>query len=132
MIALSENAKFRFDRSAGQIPHGTASTPVDPSTALDDTGQAAEAESQMRKALGLLGESSRHRPDPERMEQPVIRGPDRFNGGLHRRRFVQDGDIPVTVLRREPGHEPQPPAACSAPKPLWPPRPPGGKKRNDN
>ncbi len=62
----------------------------------------------MRKALGLLGETSRHRPDPERMEQPAIRGPDRFNGGLHRRRFVQDGDIPVTVLRREPGHEPQP------------------------
>ena len=30
---------------------------------------------------------------------------DRFNGGLHRRRFVQDGDIPVTVLRRDQGHE---------------------------
>jgi uncharacterized protein (DUF4415 family) len=28
-----------------------------------------------------------------------------FNGGLHRRRFVQDGDIPVTVLRRDQGHE---------------------------
>ncbi len=36
---------------------------------------------------------------------PPPRGPDRFNGGLHRRRFVQDGDVPVTVLRREPGHE---------------------------
>jgi hypothetical protein len=30
---------------------------------------------------------------------------DRFNGGLHRRRFVQDGDIPVTVLRRDQVHE---------------------------
>jgi chromosome segregation ATPase len=30
---------------------------------------------------------------------------ERFNGGLHRRRFVQDGDIPVTVLRRDQGHE---------------------------
>jgi hypothetical protein len=38
------------------------------------------------------------------MEQPNRMG-DRFNGGLHRRRFVQDGDIPVTVLRREPAHE---------------------------
>ncbi len=26
-----------------------------------------------------------------------------FNGGLHRRRFVQDGDVPVTVLRRDTG-----------------------------
>ena len=59
----------------------------------------------MRKALGLLGEGSpRHRPDSERMEQPG-RMSDRFNNGLHRRRFVQDGDIPVTVLRRDQGHE---------------------------
>jgi len=110
VIALSENAKFRYDRSAGQALHGASASPTTagPATASDDNGHAAEAESQMRKALGLLGESSRHRQDPERMEQPAIRGPDRFNGGLHRRRFVQDGDIPVTVLRREPGHEAQP------------------------
>ena len=41
------------------------------------------------------------------MDQPSRMG-DRFgggNGGLHRRRFVQDGDIPVTVLRRDPGFE---------------------------
>ena len=37
--------------------------------------------------------------------EPPSRMADRFNGGLHRRRFVQDGDVPVTVLRREPGHE---------------------------
>jgi hypothetical protein len=58
----------------------------------------------MRKALGLLGESPRHRPEGDRMDQPA-RLSDRFNGGLHRRRFVQDGDIPVTVLRRDQGHE---------------------------
>lgn len=58
----------------------------------------------MRKALGLLGENARHRPEAERQDQPT-RGLDRFNGGLHRRRFVQDGDVPVTVVRREPGHE---------------------------
>jgi len=46
----------------------------------------------------------RHRPDADRMEQPGRMG-DRFNGGLHRRRFVQDGDIPVTVLRRDQSHE---------------------------
>jgi len=60
----------------------------------------------MRKALGLLGEGARQRPDTERADQSG-RGADRFNSGsgLHRRRFVQDGDIPVTVLRREAGHE---------------------------
>ncbi|WP_158925951.1 hypothetical protein [Acidisphaera sp. S103] len=58
----------------------------------------------MRKALGLLGESQRHRTEPERTDQPVRLG-DRFGGGLHRRRFVQDGDIPVTVLRRDQGYE---------------------------
>lgn len=70
----------------------------------DDTSQVDEAKSAMRKALGLLGEAPRHRPDADRSDQPA-RGPDRFSGGLHRRRFVQDGDVPVTVLRREPGHE---------------------------
>jgi hypothetical protein len=59
----------------------------------------------MRKALGLLGEGPRHRPDAERTDQSG-RVPDRFNSGLHRRRFVQDGDVPVTVLRREPGRDP--------------------------
>jgi hypothetical protein len=74
------------------------------SPAGGETAPIDEAESQMRKALGLLGEGQRNRPDAERTEQPNRMG-DRFNGGLHRRRFVQDGDIPVTVLRRDQGHE---------------------------
>lgn len=68
----------------------------------------------MRKALGLLGEAPRHRPDADRMDQPSRIG-DRFNGGLHRRRFVQDGDIPVTVLRRDQGHEPPAHRGTAAP-----------------
>ena len=58
----------------------------------------------MRKALGLLGEAQRHRPDVERLDHSPRPG-DRFGGAPHRRRFVQDGDIPVTVLRREAGAE---------------------------
>lgn len=104
MIALSENTKLIFDLPSDQgqpTPSGQAqNSPV----SADDTGQVAAAESQMRKALGLLGENPRLRPDGDRQEQSA-RGSDRFNGGLHRRRFVQDGDVPVTVLRREPGHE---------------------------
>jgi membrane protein involved in colicin uptake len=37
---------------------------------------------------------------------------------MHRRRFVQDGDIPVTVLRRESGHDavaPRTPSPTNAP-----------------
>ena len=56
----------------------------------------------MRRALGLLGDAPRHRADADRPEQTGRTGGG-FNGGLHRRRFVQDGDIPVTVLRRDPG-----------------------------
>jgi hypothetical protein len=104
VIELSENTKLRFDQQPGQSQQSASGTLHGPAALPDDTGQAAEAESQMRKALGLLGESPRHRQDTDRTDQSG-RGPDRFNGGLHRRRFVQDGDVPVTVLRREQGHE---------------------------
>jgi len=114
-MELSENYKLRLDSQMGDTQqdrlariseNGAAHAPS------DDTGPNDQAESQMRKALGLLGESGpRHRPDPERMEQPILRmggvfGGGGSNGGLHRRRFVQDGDIPVTVLRRDQNYEP--------------------------
>jgi hypothetical protein len=70
--------------------------------AAGDSERNDEAESQMRRALGLLGETPRHRSDIDRQE-PASRPGGAFNSGLHRRRFVQDGDIPVTVLRRDPG-----------------------------
>ena len=102
---MSENLKLRLDFPSGdsqqdKLTRGNDASPVGDQAPID------EAESQMRKALGLLGEGPRHRPDQQdRTEQPS-RMADRFGGGgLHRRRFVQDGDIPVTVLRREPAHE---------------------------
>ncbi|PPQ27052.1 hypothetical protein CCS01_28350 [Rhodopila globiformis] len=76
-------------------------------TTSAEAGPNDEAESQMRRALGLLGEPPRHRPEADRLEQPARSGGG-YGGGFHRRRFVQDGDIPVTVLRREPGHDGQP------------------------
>ncbi len=103
---MSENVKLRLDQHSGgtqsdRLPRGTDQAAPNDSEPID------EAESQMRKALGLLGEAPRHRQDhqPDRMDQTNRMMGDRFNGGLHRRRFVQDGDIPVTVLRREPAHE---------------------------
>jgi hypothetical protein len=106
-MELSENLKLRLESRPIETHPDRLSRPSDAASneaAAGDSGPIDEAESQMRKALGLLGEGPRHRPDAERMEQPARMG-DRFNGGLHRRRFVQDGDIPVTVLRRDQGHE---------------------------
>ncbi|HET6607274.1 MAG TPA: hypothetical protein VFG62_11420 [Rhodopila sp.] len=98
---MSENTKLRLDSGAGENQSDRQNrTP-------DDIAPIDEAESQMRKALGLLGETPRHRPDAERVEvssRPSgSLGP--FGGGLHRRRFVQDGDVPVTVLRRDQQHD---------------------------
>ncbi len=115
---MSENLKLRLDSTGGETPadritrsHEAGNTGV---LGPGDPAPIDEAESQMRKALGLLGETPRHRPDGDRMEQPG-RMSDRFNGGLHRRRFVQDGDIPVTVLRRDQGHEAPPHRGVAAP-----------------
>jgi hypothetical protein len=102
-MELSENLKLRLDLPSGETQQDRLSRASDPS-AQGEVNPGDDAESQMRKALGLLGEPPRHRPDIERNDQPPRLG-DRSNGGLHRRRFVQDGDIPVTVLRRDQGHE---------------------------
>jgi hypothetical protein len=59
-----------------------------------------DAEQQMRKALGLYGDTPRPRPDGDRQETPQRTGGG-FMQGVHRRRFVQDGEVPVTVVRRD-------------------------------
>jgi hypothetical protein len=100
---LSENLKLRLEPAAGENQPDRLGRTAD-AAAAGDAGPIDEAESQMRKALGLLGEGQRHRPDQERGDQQH-RISDRFNSGLHRRRFVQDGDVPVTVLRRDQGHD---------------------------
>jgi hypothetical protein len=111
-MELSENLKLRLDNQPVETQQERLARAPDPGMS-GDSGPADAAESQMRKALGLLGETSRNRQELERMDQPNRMG-GAFgggggggggNGGLHRRRFVQDGDIPVTVLRREPGLE---------------------------
>jgi hypothetical protein len=59
-----------------------------------------EAEQAMRRALGLFGEGSRSRPDADRQDSGQRTGGG-FMQGVHRRRFVQDGEVPVTVVRRD-------------------------------
>lgn len=87
---MSDQLKPRSDQGQRlSLPQEQPASPL-----MDD------AEAQMRKALGLYGEGSRPRPDGERQESGQ-----RFGGGfiqgLHRRRFVQDGEVPVTVVRRD-------------------------------
>jgi hypothetical protein len=64
---------------------------------LDDVRLRAE-EAQMRHALGLDGQMQAPRAD----EQPPPPGPGHDRLSLHRppRRFVKDGEVPVTVVRR--------------------------------
>jgi hypothetical protein len=64
---------------------------------LDDVRLRAE-EAQMRHALGLDGQTQVPRAD----EQPPPPGPGHDRLSLHRppRRFVKDGEVPVTVVRR--------------------------------
>jgi len=71
-----------------------------PSTAAPPMDDAEQA---MRRALGLYGDQPRPRPDADRAE-PAQRGGGGFmpgggfTQGVHRRRFVQDGEVPVTVV----------------------------------
>ncbi len=65
---------------------------------LDDVRLRA-AEAQMRHALGLDGQAQAPRGDEQ---QPPPQGPTPDRLTLHRppRRFVKDGEVPVTVVRR--------------------------------
>lgn len=98
---MPDNAKLIFDRSRGrQEPES------DPDSA-PTSAPLADTEAQMRRALGLNGGNLfRQKPKqeqerPERQDSQSSRpSQDRF-GAAPRRRFVQDGDVPVTVLRRE-------------------------------
>jgi hypothetical protein len=68
-------------------------------------------EARIRRAWGLDGEAPRMRL-PERVEpQPMPRPAERFTAGAHKRRFVQDGEVPVTLVHgltgaRREHHEP--------------------------
>ncbi len=96
VIELSENVKLRFDLSQGKVTLPADAVPA------PDPAQMDDAEAQMRRALGLNGGVPRPRLEQERSEQPMMpRQADRF-APAQRRRFVQDGDVPVTVVRREP------------------------------
>ena len=103
--AVSDDDKSEFEASRLTL---TASPEA---SAAADPMQAAEA--RMRRALGLEGERMRM----ERVE-PAPRPAERFTPGLHKRRFVQDGDVPVTVVHGVlSGRREHPHSEAAAPRP---------------
>jgi hypothetical protein len=92
---VSENAKLpEKPRDSLSLTRDIAPT--------GDPSHMQDVEAQMRRALGLFG--APRRQEPERPASPAPnRQADRFGPAGHKRRFVQDGEVPVTVLhgRRE-------------------------------
>ncbi len=85
----------------------TSQSPDSQSREADET---SDAEARMRQALGLFGtrpggggEHVRHHEQHSGGERrPVTSGP-----GARRHRFVQDGEVPVSVVRGRTGQRPQ-------------------------
>ena len=69
----------------------------------DDALETAEA--RMRRALGDLENQGSGRGHDAPRPRPDNRLADRHSGERPRARFVQDGDVPVTVLNRSRPHE---------------------------
>jgi hypothetical protein len=97
---VTENAN-RPDDSRSRLTLSNETTPDN-----EPAGEASplqDAEAQMRRALGLYGMP--RRPDAERAAAPMApRQTDRFSAGGHKRRFAQDGEVPVTVLHGRRDH----------------------------
>jgi len=73
-----------------------SSEAVDTAETIGSPEQMQEA--RIRRAWGLDGEATRVRM-PERVEpQPAARPVERFTPSAHKRRFVQDGEVPVTLV----------------------------------
>ena len=71
---------------------------------LDDASLET-AEARMRRALGDLENQGSGRGHDASRSRPDNRPSDRHSGDRPRPRFVQDGDVPVTVLSRARPHE---------------------------
>lgn len=89
IVSDDEKPQFESARSTLALNSQPAAAP--------DPMQADEE--RMRRALGLYGDQPRPRPAPERNDPPVPRPAERFAGvGHHKRRFVHDGEVPVTLV----------------------------------
>src|SRR5690242_8470169 len=85
---LSEDPTPRLNLNQGKSESDKGEVPQLP---IDDV------EAQMRRALGLFGGGPRARAEQPHREPNHVR-----NASPIKRRFVQDGEVPVTVVRRDP------------------------------
>jgi hypothetical protein len=96
------------DNDKPELESTSATLVLSPET---DASPEQMQEARIRRAWGLDGEAPRMRL-PERVEpQPMPRPAERFTPGNHKRRFVQDGEVPVTLVHgltgaRREHHEP--------------------------
>jgi hypothetical protein len=84
-----------------------------------DAPNHESAELRMRRALGLTddaGAAVRPRPEPARPKLELPSSDHRPAGTRPRQRFVQDGEVPVTLVSRQ--HEPDAAARSSASRPV--------------
>jgi len=72
-----------------------------------DASDPELAEERMRRALGLASNRNGQgaQPRPEQQSKPLARPTGRAPGDRPRQRFVQDGDVPVTLVGRHRPHE---------------------------
>jgi hypothetical protein len=91
---VTEHTKWPDD-SRGRLTLSNETTPDNEPSG--DASAMQDVEAQMRRALGLHGVP--RRPEAGRAAAPKPPGQaDRFSAGGQRRRFAQDGEVPVTVL----------------------------------
>jgi hypothetical protein len=88
---VSDNEKPQFESARATLAlNSQTAASADPMQADED---------RMRRALGLYGDQPRPRATPERTDSPPARPVERFGGtGHHKRRFVHDGEVPVTLV----------------------------------
>jgi hypothetical protein len=97
---VTEDTK-RPDDARGRLTLSNETSPDNETSG--DTSPMQDVEAQMRRALGLYGVPRRQ--EAERAAAPKLPRPaDRFGAGGQRRRFAQDGEVPVTVLNGRRDH----------------------------
>ena len=117
-IIISENNSFmpqtlRFSTDSDQPDSGRPEDAGRREVARDEAAQrdAAQAdEANMRRALGMLGGAARQQqPSQARDRRPATP----LSSTPRRHRFIQDGDVPVTVMRTRPDSAAEPSLAAN-------------------
>ena len=120
---LKHPARALPERDLGDTERRSAPVSSSPFPAAnpgaDDASSSREDEANMRRALGMLGGSTRPAQPTGNAERRAsgYNASNNHSGGQappRRHRFVQDGEVPVTVVRGRNEHAPDPLRALPA------------------